>query len=173
MSKKDCDLVDEKHCTGFSILVASANQSSPNIQNMLMAQSGLVAEFGVECWCRIVIRLANGNWHSKGLPWWEGFRIPPPFPPPPPPFPSPFPPSPPPPPPPPLLLKKLKPFALHGLLVICALPSLFSLVDFEDKLSTNAQEKPKLTSSSTLDWCNCKRTITFRIDRWNPHWWYQ
>ena len=72
-----------------------------------------------------------------------------------------------------LLLKKLKPFALHGLLVICALPSLFSLVDFEDKLSTNAQEKPKLTSSSTLDWCNCKRTITFRIDRWNPHWWYQ
>ena len=33
-----------------------------------------------------------------------------------------------------LLLKKLKPFALHGLLVICALPSLFSLVDFEDKL---------------------------------------
>ena len=71
--------------------------------------------------CRIVIRLANGKWHSKELPWWEGFRIPPP--------------------PPPPATETFRITRDYGLLVICAFPSLFSLVDFEDKLSTNAQEK--------------------------------
>ena len=64
----------------------------------------------------IVIRLANGIAKS----WWEGFRIPPP------------PPSP-----------TTQTFGItqdFGLLVICALSSLFGLVDFKGKLSKNAQE---------------------------------
>ena len=55
LSKKDYDMVDGKHCTGFSIVVVLSflPEKRPIVQSMPMTQSG-PADFGV----------------SKDLPRW-------------------------------------------------------------------------------------------------------